>query len=69
MTLDEAAIDLSKTFVKGQGYVALSRLRTLSGLYLLGLNDLALEVDPYVRKKEARFKKISKQIKKQVLEK
>ncbi|PSO45501.1 MAG: hypothetical protein BRC25_02045 [Parcubacteria group bacterium SW_6_46_9] len=68
MTLDEAAIDLSKTFVEGQGYVALSRLRTLSGLHLLGLNDLALEVDPYVRKKEARFKKISDQIKKEVLE-
>jgi len=68
MTLDEAAIDLSKTFVEGQGYVALSRLRTLSGLHLLGLNDLALQVDPYVRKKEARFKKISNQIKKEVLE-
>lgn len=67
MTLDEAAIDLSKTFVEGQGYVALSRLRTLAGLHVLGLNDLALKVDPYVRKKEARFKKISKQIKEEVL--
>lgn len=67
MTLDEAAIDLSKTFVEGQGYVALSRLRTLSGLHILGLNDKALRVDPYVRKKEARFKEISRQIKKAVL--
>jgi ATP-dependent exoDNAse (exonuclease V) alpha subunit len=67
MTLDEAAIDLSKTFVEGQGYVALSRLRTLAGLHVLGLNDLALKVDPYVRKKEARFKKISEQIKEAVL--
>jgi ATP-dependent exoDNAse (exonuclease V) alpha subunit len=68
MSLDQAAIDLSKTFVEGQGYVALSRLRTLSGLHLLGLNDLALEVDSYVRKKEARFKKISEQIRKEVLD-
>jgi len=67
MSLDQAAIDLSKTFVEGQGYVALSRLRTLSGLHVLGLNDLALKVDPYVRKKEARFKKISEKIRSEVL--
>jgi ATP-dependent exoDNAse (exonuclease V) alpha subunit len=68
MTLDEAAMDLSRVFVAGQGYVALSRLRTLAGLHLLGIDDKAFRVDPYVRKKEARFKEISKQIKKQVLE-
>ena len=48
MSLDAAEIDLSKSFVPGQGYVALSRLRSLDGLTLLGLNSVALSVDPYV---------------------
>ena len=48
MSLDAALIDLSKSFVPGQGYVALSRLRSLEGLTLLGLNSMALTVDPYV---------------------
>jgi len=48
MSLDAAEIDLSKSFVPGQGYVALSRLRTLSGLTLLGINSMALSVNPYV---------------------
>lgn len=45
MSLDAAEIDLSKSFVKGQGYVALSRLRSLDGLCLHGLNETALQVD------------------------
>ena len=48
MSLDSAEIDLSKAFVPGQGYVALSRLRNLSGLNLIGLNEMALLVDPYI---------------------
>jgi len=48
MSLDSAEIDLSKAFVPGQGYVALSRLRNLSGLNLVGLNEMALSVDSYV---------------------
>jgi ATP-dependent exoDNAse (exonuclease V) alpha subunit len=48
MSLDAAEIDLSKSFVPGQGYVALSRLRTLEGLSLLGINDMALSVHPEV---------------------
>ena len=48
MSLDAAFIDLSKSFVPGQGYVALSRLRSLDGLSLLGLNSMALTVDSYV---------------------
>ena len=45
MSLDAAEIDLSKSFVRGQGYVALSRIKSLSGLKLMGLNDIALQVD------------------------
>lgn len=46
MSLDSAQIDLSKSFVPGQGYVALSRLRTLDGLSLSGINDMAFAVHP-----------------------
>lgn len=34
MTLDSAVMDLSDAFVAGQGYVALSRVRSLDGLIL-----------------------------------
>ncbi len=59
MTLDAAEIDLSKTFEKGQGYVALSRLKQLSGLQLLGINELSLQLDPLARGADQRFQAIS----------
>ncbi|NTW27059.1 MAG: AAA family ATPase [Candidatus Moranbacteria bacterium] len=48
MTLDAVEMDLSKSFEYGMGYVALSRVRTLDGIKLLGINDMALEVNPKV---------------------
>ena len=45
MTLDAAQVDLTRCFEKGMGYVALSRVRSLEGLQVLGFNDLALRVD------------------------
>jgi len=48
MSMDAAHIDLSKSFVAGQGYVALSRLRSLSGLLLGGINEMAFAVHPDV---------------------
>lgn len=59
MSLDAAEIDLSKTFVFGQGYVALSRVRSLAGLKLSGMNPSALNVDPRVIRQDARFKEES----------
>lgn len=59
MSLDAAVIDLSRAFEYGQGYVALSRLRTLSGLYLLGLNERALQVHPLAIEKDAEFRAAS----------
>ncbi|MCA9334712.1 AAA family ATPase, partial [Candidatus Saccharibacteria bacterium] len=44
MTLDAARMDLSKAFVEGMGYVALSRVKNLDNLYLAGLNRMALRV-------------------------
>ena len=41
MNLDAAQIDLSKCFLEGMGYVAISRLRSFAGLKILGINDLA----------------------------
>lgn len=46
MTLDAARIDLSRAFVEGMGYVALSRVRSLQYLVLQGLNSMALRVSP-----------------------
>ncbi len=48
MTLDAVEMDLSKSFEYGMGYVALSRLRTLDGIKLLGINETALEVNPEI---------------------
>lgn len=56
MTLDAAVIDLSQAFEYGQGYVALSRVRSLENLHLLGLNDRALQVHPDVAQQDREFK-------------
>ncbi|HVO29065.1 MAG TPA: PIF1 family DEAD/DEAH box helicase [Candidatus Paceibacterota bacterium] len=55
MTLDAAEIDLSRAFDRGMGYVALSRVKRLENISLLGLNDLALQVSPRIRALDAEF--------------
>ena len=55
MSIDAAEIDLSKSFMPGQGYVALSRLRSLEGLSLLGLNEMAFAAHPDVAKLDERL--------------
>lgn len=61
MTLDEAEIDLSKTFERGQGYVALSRLKRIENLRLNGFNEMALKVDALAHKADIRFQELSKE--------
>ncbi len=63
MTLDAAEIDLSKTFEVGQGYVALSRIKNIDGLKLMGFNDTALSVDPLILSIDDRIKQASQKAK------
>lgn len=55
MTLDQAVMDLSGVFEFGQGYVALSRVRRLSDLFILGWNEHAFQVHPDVVVKDGEF--------------
>jgi ATP-dependent DNA helicase PIF1 len=59
MSMDAAVMDLSKAFEYGQGYVALSRVRRLSGVYLAGINARALEVHPEILEKDKDFRAAS----------
>jgi len=56
MSMDEAVMDLSSVFEFGQGYVALSRVRRLSGLYLLGWNKKTFLVHPEILAKDEIFR-------------
>ena len=56
MSLDSAVMDLSAAFEYGQGYVALSRVRSLAGLYLSGFNERALAVHPQILKQDGQFR-------------
>jgi ATP-dependent DNA helicase PIF1 len=66
MTLDAAQIDLSKTFEVGQGYVALSRIKNIEGLKLMGFNDNALSVDSLILSIDPRIKQASKKASDQI---
>ncbi len=62
MNLDSAEIDLSKSFIEGMGYVALSRLRSFAGLKLLGINELAFRVNEKVLELDKKLKENSRQV-------
>jgi ATP-dependent exoDNAse (exonuclease V) alpha subunit len=59
MSLDAAVIDLSQAFEFGQGYVALSRVRTIEGLFLTGFNDRALRLHPDIVETDRQFRRKS----------
>ncbi len=59
MSLDAAVMDLRQVFEYGQGYVALSRVRSLSGLHLLGVNQRTFQVHPRILEKDKQFRGIS----------
>lgn len=62
MTLDSAIIDVSRAFATGQGYVAISRVRTLDGLYFQGkLTKRVFAVDPKVQEADKMFMSKSKE--------
>ena len=59
MTLDAAEIDLGDAFEPGMGYVALSRVRSLDGLKLMNLNEIALQVHPAILAQDSNFQQQS----------
>ncbi|KKU98883.1 MAG: hypothetical protein UY32_C0012G0012 [Candidatus Jorgensenbacteria bacterium GW2011_GWC1_48_8] len=61
ITLDAALIDLSAAFERGMGYVALSRVRTLDGMKLLGFNEKSLEVHPEILEFDAELQRKSEE--------
>lgn len=62
MTLEAAEIDLSKAFVEGLGYVALSRVATLSGIRLIGMNDRALATSAVARRIDVELRQAAKEL-------
>jgi ATP-dependent DNA helicase PIF1 len=59
MSLDAAHMDLRNVFEFGQGYVALSRVRTLNGVTLDGISQKALQIHPAVASVDADFRRLS----------
>ncbi len=59
MSLDAVEVDLSKAFEPGMGYVALSRVRTLTGLSIIGMNENALVVHPEVLEYDQHLRELS----------
>lgn len=59
MSMDAAVMDLRAVFEFGQGYVALSRVRSLSGLHLLGWNERTFQVHPQVLQADRGFRAAS----------
>lgn len=59
LSLDTAVMDLRQVFEYGQGYVALSRVRTLGGLYLIGWNDQTFQVHPRILQEDHLFREQS----------
>lgn len=59
MSLDAVEVDLTKTFEYGMGYVALSRVRSLEGLSIIGINEIAFETHSEILEIDKEFIKYS----------
>lgn len=55
MTLDAAMLDLSWTFAPGMGYVALSRVKSLDSMSLVGIGKSALSISEEATQKNAHW--------------
>jgi ATP-dependent DNA helicase PIF1 len=62
MSLDAAEIDLAKSFTPGMGYVALSRVRNLDGVFLSGLNNMAMQLHPDIFEFDAELRAASEDL-------
>lgn len=62
MSLDAAEIDLSRSFTPGMGYVALSRVRSMDGIYLRGINRMALSMHPMIFEFDAMGRELSQSL-------
>lgn len=62
MSLDAAEVDLSKSFTPGMGYVALSRVRGIDGLYLAGINRMALQMHPQIYAFDTELRQLSNEL-------
>ncbi|NTW75412.1 MAG: AAA family ATPase [Candidatus Moranbacteria bacterium] len=60
VSLDAAVMDLTRIFEYGQGYVALSRVRTLAGISLTGISERAFMTHPDVRERDILFREASR---------
>ncbi|MCL2869293.1 PIF1 family DEAD/DEAH box helicase [Candidatus Saccharibacteria bacterium] len=63
MTLDAAKINLANVFEPGMGYVALSRVKSLDDLSILGLTSNAFKIHPEVLAQDAKFQRAAKEAK------
>lgn len=66
MSLDAAEVDLRKSFECGMGYVALSRVRTLLGLSIVGINEMAFQVHADAYQKDREFIELSEQFSEEI---
>ncbi len=62
MSLDAAEIDLSRSFSPGMGYVALSRVRSMDGIYLKGVNQMALSMHPLIFEYDRELRELSEEL-------
>jgi hypothetical protein len=68
MSLDAVEVDLSKAFEKGMGYVALSRVRSWSGLTILGFHEKAFAIDAEVLAYDKSLRTKSQEAKRELYE-